>query len=214
MADRPQSPLSYRKAVNNIRRTMAEVPDEIRAENAGWYQEAHQEARELAVIHGIPLRAACHLIAALSPGVRWHTNIRDAWAVATVAVVGDDINSITVSTYGQNKAKAWAIATRAVRGEDFEGILSGPKVTAFARNIEFPEEAVEITVDFHAYSIAAGERFTVKDMPDVRPDIRDLIKRAYQQVGHEFGIHGHQVQAITWVWWRMKHKGRRTKGKV
>ncbi len=195
---------TYRRAVKNIRATFVEAPSELRDWGAYWYQRAHWEAKWIAFDAKIPLKAACHLLAVLSPSNRWENNLKDAKRLVKAITSGQPYHSFSVSTYGRNKQTAWEIVRLARRGDDFTKVLSGPKVKSFADNIEFPLKDQEVTIDFHAYSIAVGWKFGTKTVPEITDKIYAMLRKAYTEVGKEFGLKGHQIQAATWVWWRKK----------
>lgn len=176
------------------------APQEIES-GLAWYHNAHEHACTLSSTYGIPLRAAAEIIAALSPNSRWERNVADSYSLCAVLSSGGSLESVRVQTYGANRAKAGAIFRAAVVGLSYDGILSGPKVTRFARTIETPWESHGITVDVHAFSVASGKRFTVKDVVIGAVNYR-TCERAYLTVGAELGIAGHQVQAITWTVWK------------
>lgn len=178
-------------------------PDEIKG-GLAWYQSAHAHACELSSLYGIPMRAASEIIAALSPNVRWERNVADAYTLCGVLAAGGDLASIRINTYSANRSKAGAIFRAAVAGLPYAGILSGPKVTRFAKTIETPWESNGITVDVHAFSVASGKRFTTSDVVIGAVNYR-TCERAFITVGAELGIAGHQVQAITWTVWKRIH---------
>lgn len=198
--------LSYRTALRNIRNVYSlATADEIRR-GLQWYESAHAHACELSSLYSIPLKAASEIIAALSPNVRWERNVADAYTLCGVLAAGGSLESIRISTYSANRVKAGAIFRAAVAGLPYDGILSGPKVTRFARTIETPWESHGITVDVHAFSVAAGKRFTAKTANASIGTVNyRTCERAYLTVGEELGIAGHQVQAITWTVWKRLH---------
>ncbi|MGH9426844.1 MAG: DUF7178 family protein, partial [Terriglobia bacterium] len=121
-----------------------------------WYSEAKGEALLLAARHDQELHVAAGVIAALSPGCSWVTNLRDADTVLGASRFGAAAYQQTkVSTYGQNKVKAWTIAES---GKVFPA-LRGAKVEAFFRNIMGDFEAV--TVDSHIVNAFQGHKDTV-----------------------------------------------------
>lgn len=196
--------LSYRMTLRNVRKVYGLAsPEEIRS-GLAWYDSAHSHACELSSLYSIPMRAASEIIAALSPNVRWERNVADAYTLCEVLAAEGDLESIRINTYSANRAKAGAIFRAAVAGLPYAGILSGPKVTRFARTIETPWESNGITVDGHAFSVASGKRFTTKDVVIGAVNYR-TCERAYLTVGAELGIAGHQVQAITWTVWKRLH---------
>lgn len=197
--------LSYRTALRNIRNVYSLATSEEIERGLHWYDEAHGHAVTLSSTYGIPVRAAAEIIAALSPNSRWERNLADAYTLCGVLAVGGSLETISVLTYSANRAKAGAIFRAAVAGLSYDGILSGPKVTRFARTIERPWESHGITVDVHAFSVAAGKRFITQELVIGAPDYR-TCERAYLTVGAELGIAGHQVQAVTWCTWKRINK--------
>lgn len=196
--------LSYRTALRNIRNVYSlAAADEIK-NGLQWYESAHAHACELSSLYSIPLKATSEIIAALSPNSRWERNVADAYSLCAVLSSGGPLESIRIKTYSANRSKAGAIFSAAVAGLPYAGILSGPKVTRFARTIETPWESHGITVDVHAFSVAAGKRFTSKNVTIGAVNYR-TCERAYLTVGAELGIAGHQVQAITWTVWKRLH---------
>ncbi len=197
--------LAYRTALKNIRKVYGLATLDEVERGLHWYDEAHSHAVTLSSTYGIPVRAASEIIAALSPNARWERNVADAYTLCGVLSSGGALESVRVQTYGLNRAKAGAIFRAAVAGLPYDGILSGPKVTRFARTIERPWESHGITVDVHAFSVASNRRFTTTTVVIGAPDYR-TCERAYLTVGEELAIAGHQVQAITWCVWKRLHK--------
>lgn len=197
--------ITEKRAVRNILAVLDQATHEEYEAGRGWYRRARDEAKKLAVTHEIPLTAACHILAALSPNSRWERNVIDARNLCAGIDAGLTVDSISVSTYGANKRKAADIYLTAKARLPFEHILSGQKVTAFARNIEHPED-VSITVDVHAYSVAHGKRFTADTMPAILPRVYARLSDSYRAAGETVGLSGAEVQAITWTVWKRIHK--------
>ena len=197
--------ISEERAKRNIHKVLALASQDEWNAGRGWYTRARDIADSLAVQYSIPLTAACHIIAALSPNSRWEQNVKDARSLCAGISAGLSVESISVTTYGANKRKAGEIFLRATAGLPFADILSGQKVTAFAHNIEHPE-SVAITVDVHAYSVAHGKRFTKDTLPAITPRTYTRISDSYTAVGAEVGLSGAEVQAITWTTWKRINK--------
>ncbi len=197
--------VSFKRAVSNIETVLtAAHPLEVSLGN-DWYARAHRVARDIARTHKIPTRAACHIIAALSPNSRWERNVKDSYHLCAELAQGKAGDTIRVSTYGKNRDKAVAIFRAASRGEQYQGILSGQKVTSFALNIEHPNREIGVTVDFHAHSIAINWRLRVHESKITTRDYA-VLTRAYSDVAARHGLKPHQAQAITWVAWKRIHK--------
>ena len=196
---------SLDSAVGRIAALLAVADDADKASGVVWYSEAHKFAHGLASDTGIGVRAVCHVIAVLSPACIWKRNKTDARAVCLEFIKTGRVTETEVSTYGQNRAKAERILVAWFASEPWDNILSGPKVTAFARNIENPNNLEDVTLDTHALSIALGIHYTATTCPDPRPAIKDRYRRAYQIVARATDLSPCQVQAITWLCWRRKH---------
>ncbi len=190
--------ISLTRAIRNIT-TVAERAgcDDWKA-GTEWYWEAREQVARLATEAQIPLRVACHIVAVLSPGIRWESNILAARAVAL-----DNVGMAPLG-YPANIAKAMELLARWRRGDPaWETVLTGPKVTAFAETLFNPDtEDSDVVLDVHAIGIAFGRRYTVKTTPDLRQEERRRLDKAYRIVAKRYGVKPHQIQAVTWVTWR------------
>lgn len=184
----------------NIRAVLAQAtPAEVQS-GRQWYWEAREQTATLAVQFSIPLKCACHIVAALSPGIRWERNIEAARLVCSG-------KEGAIDGYGANVAKARKILESYRRFLPWDHLLSGPKVTSFAETIFNPDtEDIDVVLDVHAISIALGKRYTVRTVPDLRKEERARIDAAYRRVAKKQGLRPHQLQAITWVVWRRLHE--------
>lgn len=95
-----------------------------RALGRKWYADARKECREIAHASGLTLRACAGILAALSPRVHWHVNVR----LARMVAAGDNAPS---GAMRDPLGKAIAIRDGA-RPLD---VLRGDKVRAFYRAI-------------------------------------------------------------------------------
>ena len=196
---------SLDSAVGHIAALLAVADEADRVSGVVWYSEAHKFAQGLANETKIEYRVICHVIAVLSPTCIWERNKTDARAVCLEFIKTGRVTETEVSTYGQNRAKAERILVAWFAPEQWDNILSGPKVTAFARNIEDPNNLEDVTLDTHALSIAMGIHFTATTVPNPRPPIKERYRCAYRIAAHDAGLSPCQVQAITWLTWRRKH---------
>jgi len=163
-----------------------------------WYWNANRMAHRLALIGRVSVPAVCHVIAALSPNSRWEDNMRDA----EMAVLG---KRGPYRCYKANLKKAKAIIAADRKSEPFKQILKGPKVSAFAHNIQHPRTAGIVTIDAHAYSVAHLWRFTTHGMVRLTEQRYSEMVAAYVAAAATVGLKPHQLQAITWVTWKRKH---------
>lgn len=194
-------PLTLRTAYRNIRAVFDKATPADVAEGCNWYSEARENCARMSELYGIPKDAAAWIIAALSPNAKWERNLRDAWALTGALEAGHSPATVPCQTYGQNKDKAVRIWQLAKAGLPYAGIAGGRKVTAFARNIASGGEGEDVTVDFHAYGIARGRKFTAATAKFGAPEYR-LIASAYRKVAQDVGIAAPQLQAVTWLVWR------------
>jgi hypothetical protein len=166
------------------------------AEGERWYETARATAEALAAGTLLTIEHAAGVIAALSPRVRWETNV--AAAATMIATAGRSVVMPSVAGYNRNCEKAWAIAN----GADPAEILGGPKVTSFYANICGDENAV--TIDVWAARAAEGES-NVNAPSGNR--YRELAE-AYRLAARARNVSPMVMQATVWVYTR------RTFGKV
>ena len=162
------------------------------AEGERWYETARVTAAALSAGTNISVEQAAGVIAALSPRVRWETNVRAAAEIISAARRDPDANPPNVAGYYRNVKKAWKIAT----GWQPENVLGGPKVTSFYANIcgdEYP-----VTVDVWSARLAEGK--SNKNGPSGKRYER--IADAFRMAASARGVSPMVMQATTWVFIR------------
>lgn len=175
-------------------------------QGTAWYRDANIIASRLARKYEISERQAVGVIAALSPRNKWERNVADAENLIRVFTADpESVDSVKVCTFGRNKAKAIEILqlSEPVREEQVLGILSGPKLQEFYGCIIGVHD--EVCIDGHAYSIWAGDRITLANVPNIGKKLREKIKVAYCRAAQEVDVTPAQMQAITWCAWRRIH---------
>ena len=175
-------------------------------QGTAWYRDANIIASRLARKYEISERQAIGVIAALSPRNKWERNVADAENLIRVFTSDpESVDSVKVCTFGRNKAKAIEILqlSEPVREEQVLGILSGPKLQEFYGCIIGVHD--EVCIDGHAYSIWAGDRITLANVPNIGKKLREKIKVAYCRAAQEVDVTPAQMQAITWCAWRRIH---------
>ena len=176
------------------------TPQEV-IEGMTWYKTAHELACELAEQRGLSLDVVAGVIAALSPRSRWERNTRDAERLIAADVVGEDPMAVPVTTFNRNKE----CAIRVLKAGTRHGVLSGPKVCAFADNIEKPS-GNPITVDSHSYNAWIGHRaISSGNGPRITPKRYRECAEGYRKVADLYGIRPSQAQAIIWLAWKRIH---------
>lgn len=162
------------------------------AEGERWYETARITAEALSAGTNISPAQAAGVIAALSPRVRWESNVRAAAEIIRAARRDPDANPPNVAGYYRNVKKAWKIAT----GWSPENVLGGPKVTSFYSNICGDEQSV--TVDVWAARLAEG--CSNKNGPSGKRYER--IADAYRMAASARDVSPMIMQATTWVFTR------------
>lgn len=182
------------KTIHGLKTFMIEEGTQAYNDGFAWYKEAHAFACELSDMTGQPLEVVTAVIAVLSPAVSWETNKKDAIAMLTSA----NPESVTVSTYGQNKTKAVNLILHGDLSQ-----LGGRKVTSFYHNILNPDCTENITIDRHAARAChglKGLKMSSDDIPPIASDKRyNAYKVLYQRLAKNLGLVPCQLQAIIWV---------------
>lgn len=166
------------------------------AEGIDWYARARALARRLHRETGVPFRRCAAIIAVLSPALEWSDpsgSGRDNVTYASRLCRGDDPWSETMAGRA-----GWAVmhanvdkAVRLLAGEDIDGIVSGPKVTAFYGAIVGTGRTA--TVDRHAVRVA-----TRGEYDGVSKATYPIVAEAYAIVAERLGVDVHTLQAVTW----------------
>lgn len=214
-----------------IRAVYAATSAARRDEGRHWYEGARREVRRLARRYGLPLRPVAAVVAAISPGNRWATNMEQAEKVIKAAV--EDRECPTVSTYNQGWAgRAYGLVKLAldvksigpgvrVAGAWWEWrigelrVVSGPKRSAFYRLLRDGGNDQDVCVDGHAaamcWTASAADRPTsnsvdfhrrASGVKEVTPYQYAMISDAFRAEAAELRLQPCQLQAITWLEWR------------
>lgn len=143
-----------------------------------WYKRARRQCEKLAHEHGTSLETSAGIVAALSPRVRWESNVDMARAL----LEGRPVHGLR-----RNVDKA----RRILHGEDPAQVLRGPKVCAFYAAILGDSRAVVVdtwmlrAVNFHT------------DKPTQRQ--YDRIALQIAMAATLVGTAPAEFQAIVWV---------------
>ncbi len=181
----------------NILRVYHKANEEELRNGMEWYHSAHDEAERLASEHSLPVSVVSAIIAAVSPGLRWEKNIEAAERI----IRRESLNGLGVRWYGGVR-KAEAIRD----GQNPSVALKGNKVRAFAECIRTPDTALSVCVDGHAYSIWAGRRIPLDEVPPINDRLYNRISVDYWEVAKHCGVRACQLQACVWVTWRRLHE--------
>lgn len=155
-----------------------------------WYDRAKFAAEALAAGTHLTIAQAAGIIAALSPRVRWDTNVHAAAMIVSYATKHFD--KPIVAGFSRNSDKAWAIAN----GGQPEDILGGPKVTSFYANIMGDDDAVTVDV----WAARAAEGYNNPKAPAGRR--YSNIADAYRMAARAREVSPRVMQATVWVYTR------------
>jgi hypothetical protein len=151
-----------------------------------WYNRANDFARTL----DSNVERAAGVIAALSPNTSWTANM----TLAKSAYAGN------VKGFPANVAKV----NRILDGEAPLDVLGGPKVRAFYANIAEPDVSHSAVIDRHAFDIAVGIRLDDKSRGSLgKKGVYETFAAVYEIAAAHADITVAQMQAITWVQWRI-----------
>jgi hypothetical protein len=166
--------------------------------SANWYRKAHDDCKVIANLYELPLEVFIGVVAALSPRMTWHYNIREAVRL---------IHGMRIRAYGANRAKA----LRILNGEKPLDVLGGNKVRSFYVNIlSRGEDDSRVTIDVWALRVALGKHLEGQTGYVTDKQYHRLVS-AYKDVAKKFGVLATELQAITWV--HIKHLSRPVDGR-
>lgn len=189
------------QVTRRIVRLYREASDESLRYGVSWYWQAHGAAGILSRRFGVSREVATGVLAALSPSCHWSRNKSLAWEMLSTGNCGH--------MYGDAIRKA----RRIIDGEDPLDVLGGDKVRSFYRNILDPWGSDDVTVDRHAFDIAAGrvtddlarkalETGGRKGNRDGQAGNYVRVADCYRRAADILGVSPHMVQAVTWCEWR------------
>lgn len=178
---------------DRLLRIFENAPSEARAA-ADWYRDvAARDCAHIAQTTDVPFRTVAATMAILSPGPQYAVNVADTRRMCAWAATGFVGDVPTVSTYGANRAKAAAMLGGTAHGGDPAMYVTGPKVSAFFRNICGDLE--HVTLDRHAVRPISQAG---KDTP-VNKTERASMEDAYRRAAAKVGLAPAEFQAVVWV---------------
>lgn len=159
-----------------------------------WYKEANKTAYSISTRSNVSLDKVCQIIAVLSPSVSWEQNVLDAQALCLAYNNNEDLEKVTVSTYGQNKTKAINILSL----PNFLIPKTGLKTYSFYKNMLDPFGSGDyVTIDRHAFKAMIG----TNRAGDVNINAKSYIQAVYcySKVALEMGLEPCELQAVVWL---------------
>lgn len=184
------------KVRNNILKVWSQTTENDRFD---WYGNAHGYAVKLAGLKSIAndqnIAKACGIIAALSPMCSWDINRR----LAKQFILVQDPEKMPCLK--ANARKAYKILHSDGSDAAILDILKGPKTSAFFLNIMYPDQAISLTMDRHAISIAVGYKLA-KDKMQMTAGQYEFFQETYRWTAAQLGVNPLILQSATWVAWR------------
>lgn len=178
--------LELKECVNNI----IAVYEASEKEGQFWYTTANLFALHLSETYSCSHLQAAGIIAALSPQKSWKENKK---------LANDFLRTGKAGHTGVMIQKCKDIL-KASTVEDVAAILNGHKITSFFINIYCPEQRQVVTIDRHAQDIAFGRVLDVSRSMTAAQ--YQFFVNCYLIAANKLGIAGHELQAVTWVYWR------------
>jgi hypothetical protein len=151
-----------------------------------WYKQANTFCKEIAHNTGLKIETVAMVVSALSPAVSWELNKIQAEQMCNAFRDGLPLETVTTSTYENNRLKAWDI----LQGKKVITVKS-PKTYAFYRNLLLDVDSV--TVDRWMLRIMFNR--PLKSLTALKYRQCEKILR---QAANDLDLKPFQLQAITW----------------
>lgn len=156
-----------------------------------WYRVANEWCNTIAARYSVSPKVIAGIAAALSPGVAWEINKKDAEQLVRY-LCGELGYEPTVSTYYANVRKAMRIWAHG----DPELELGGNKTRNFYLCIHNPYDEYAVCIDRHAVKAARGMK---KGGGVAMTDKQyGLTSEAYRLEAKSLGLRPMELQAILW----------------
>lgn len=198
--------------VKNILTVYNLATDVEKADGISWYADANKIAKRFAKKYKQPVKTVCYVMAALSPNNKWQRNITDTDRVLRDYTCGYLGSMVTLYEAGEKDALKGIACTytanlikafRILETGDVTFIGKGLKTNNFALNIYTPKND-NVTIDYHAISIALGVRHTIDSVQGkyFLGKNYEALANAYREAGAKVGLSASEIQAVTWTSWR------------
>jgi hypothetical protein len=155
-----------------------------------WYHNAKLDVQNLAKDYKQPFELTAAIVATLSPGNRWTTNLVAAERLFQGA---ERING-----YPRQVLKA-----KQILSSGDTSLVSGPKVTVFFKSLLDPKGIEkDMVLDSHAINIWRGHKIRLKYVKSPSVKERQQMIADYQTAAEQLGVPVQAVQAVTWYIWK------------
>ena len=185
--------------IKNIMNVYLASTKEVRETFGDWYYTASKEISSLAEKYRMPKDVICAIVAVLSPGIKWKTNLGAAERVITNALIFKTTEEKQlIAAYPRNVQLAQTILET---GDVTK--VNGPKVSVFYNSLLNPEsQKSNLTLDGHAINIWRGEKVKLNSVKNMTKEERAKIIFDYNVVADSLDITPQALQAITWKVWQ------------
>lgn len=159
-----------------------------------WYHNAKSDVEDLALAFKLPFPVAAAIVAVLSPGNKWNSNL----SAAEKLLRGEE----KINAYPRQVLRAKEILKK---GDT--KLVTGPKVTVFFKSLMDPSSVEkDMVLDGHAINIWRGAKENLKGLKNPSAKERAQMIQDYQEAAQQLGVPVQAVQATTWYIWKYTGK--------
>ncbi|TXH11420.1 MAG: hypothetical protein E6R04_02220 [Spirochaetes bacterium] len=159
-----------------------------------WYHNAKSDVEELAKTFNLPFPVAAAVVAVLSPGNKWNSNL----VAAEKVLKGEE----KINAYPRQVLRA-----REILKKGDTKLVSGPKVTVFFKSLMDPASVEkDMVLDGHAINIWRGAKENLKGLKNPSTKERAQMIQDYNKAAELLGVPVQAVQATTWYIWKYTGK--------
>lgn len=159
-----------------------------------WYHNAKSDVEDLALAFKLPFPVAAAIVAVLSPGNKWNSNL----SAAEKLLRGEE----KINAYPRQVLRAKEILKK---GDT--KLVTGPKVTVFFKSLMDPSSVEkDMVLDGHAINIWRGAKENLKGLKNPSTKERAQMIQDYQEAAQQLGVPVQAVQATTWYIWKYTGK--------
>lgn len=186
--------LKPRGGVHNIMTVYNQATPEEKEYWGKWYHNAKSDVEDLALAFKLPFPVAAAIVAVLSPGNKWNSNL----SAAEKLLRGEE----KINAYPRQAARAKEILKK---GDT--KLVTGPKVTVFFKSLMDPSSVEkDMVLDGHAINIWRGAKENLKGLKNPSAKERAQMIQDYQEAAKQLGVSVQAVQATTWYIWKYTGK--------
>lgn len=180
--------------VHNIMTVYNQATPEEKEYWGKWYHNAKADVEDIARAFKLPFPVAAAIVAVLSPGNKWNSNL----SAAEKLLRGEE----KINAYPRQAARAKEILKK---GDT--KLVTGPKVTVFFKSLMDPSSVErDMVLDGHAINIWRGAKENLKGLKNPNAKERAQMIQDYQEAAKQLGVPVQAVQATTWYIWKYTGK--------